>query len=48
MEERQLEKKPNSDSIQTTWKTGKANSEKIWKIWKKIVERYGKYGRKVG
>jgi hypothetical protein len=24
------------------------NSEKIWKIWKKIVKRYGKYGIKVG
>jgi hypothetical protein len=23
------------------------NSEMIWKIWKKIVKRYGKYGRKV-
>jgi hypothetical protein len=23
------------------------NSEKIWKIWKKIVKRYGKYRRKV-
>jgi hypothetical protein len=23
------------------------NSEKIWKIQKKIVKRYGKYGRKV-
>ena len=22
------------------------NSEKIWKIQKKIVKRYGKYGRK--
>ena len=24
------------------------NSEKIWKIQKKIVKRYEKYGRKVG
>ena len=24
------------------------NSEIIWKIWKKIVKRYEKYGRKVG
>jgi hypothetical protein len=24
------------------------NSEKIWKIWKKIVKRYGKYVIKVG
>jgi hypothetical protein len=22
------------------------NSEKIWKIWKKIVKRFGKYRRK--
>jgi hypothetical protein len=32
------------------WKKGKSNSEKIWKIQKKIVkryEKYGKYGRKV-
>jgi hypothetical protein len=21
------------------------NCKKLWKIWKKIVERYGKYGR---
>jgi hypothetical protein len=26
----------------------KLNSDKIWKIWKKIVKRYEKYGRKVG
>jgi hypothetical protein len=26
----------------------KSNSEKMWKIDKKIVKRYGKYGRKVG
>ena len=24
----------------------KLNSEKIWKLWKKIVKRYGIYGRK--
>jgi hypothetical protein len=30
------------------WKKGKLNSEKIWKIQKKIVKRYEKYGRKVG
>jgi hypothetical protein len=24
------------------------NCEKIWKIWKKIVKRYEKYGRKLG
>jgi hypothetical protein len=23
------------------------NSEMLWKIWKKIVKCYGKYGRKV-
>ena len=28
------------------WKNGKANSEKNWKIQKKIVKRYQKYGRK--
>jgi hypothetical protein len=26
------------------WKKPKLNSEKIWKIQKKIVKRYGKYG----
>jgi hypothetical protein len=26
------------------WKKDKLNSEKIWKIQKKIVEWYGKYG----
>jgi hypothetical protein len=34
--------------IWKTWKKGKWNSEKIWKIQKKIVKRYEKYGRKVG
>ena len=29
------------------WKKGKSNSEKIWKIQKKIVKRYEKYGRNV-
>jgi hypothetical protein len=28
-------------------KKSKLNSEKIWKIWKKIVKRYGKYRRKL-
>jgi hypothetical protein len=28
------------------WKKGKPKSEKIWKIQKKIVKRYEKYGRK--
>jgi hypothetical protein len=27
------------------WKKIKLNSEMIWKIWKKIVKRYEKYGR---
>ena len=30
------------------WKKPKLNSEKIWKIQKKIVKRNEKYGRKVG
>ena len=30
------------------WKKLKLNSEKFWKIQKKIVKRYEKYGRKVG
>jgi hypothetical protein len=30
------------------WNKGKSNSEKIWKIQKKIVKRYEKYGRKEG
>jgi hypothetical protein len=25
----------------------KENSEKIWKLWKKIVKRYGNYERKI-
>ena len=28
------------------WKKPKLNSEKIWKIQKKIVKRYGKYEKK--
>ena len=28
-------------------KKSKLNSEKTWKIWKKIVKRYGKYSRKL-
>jgi hypothetical protein len=28
-------------------KNTEENWEKIWKIWMKIVKRYGKYGRKV-
>jgi hypothetical protein len=29
------------------WKKDKLKSEKIWKIQKKIVKRFGKYRRKV-
>jgi len=29
-------------------KKSRLNCEMIWKIWKKIVKRYEKYGRKVG
>ena len=29
------------------WQKGKSNSENIWKMQKKIVKRYEKYGRKV-
>ena len=29
------------------WKKDKLNSEKIWKIQKKIVKRYGNYERKI-
>jgi hypothetical protein len=28
------------------WKKGKSNSDKIWKIQKKIVNRHGNYERK--
>jgi hypothetical protein len=28
------------------WKKGKSNSGKIWKIQKKIVKRYEKYGKR--
>ena len=30
------------------WKKPKLNCEKIWKIHKKIVKRYEKYGKKTG
>jgi hypothetical protein len=30
------------------WKKSKLKREMIWKIQKKIVKRYEKYGRKVG
>jgi hypothetical protein len=29
------------------WEKDKLNREKSWKLWKKIVKRFGKYGRKV-
>jgi hypothetical protein len=40
--------KENCEMIGKIWKKHKLNSEKIWKIQKKIVKRYEKYGRKVG
>jgi hypothetical protein len=36
----------NSEKMWKLWMKGKSNSEKIWKIPKKIVKRYGQYGRK--
>ena len=39
--------KLNSEKIWEIWKERKLNSEEIWKIQKKIVQRYGNYGRKV-
>ena len=44
MEERSVEQWKDLE-IQ---KKSKLNSKKIWKIQKKIVKRYAKYGRKVG
>ena len=38
----------NSEMIRKIWKKGESNSKKMWKIQKKIVKRYEKYGRKVG
>jgi hypothetical protein len=38
----------NREMIWKIWKKGKLNGENIWKIQKKIMKRYGKYGRKVG
>ena len=38
----------HSEMFSKIWKKGKSNSEKIWKLQKKIVKRYEKYGRKVG
>ena len=37
----------NCEMIWTIWKKPKLNSEKIWKIQKKIVKRYGNYERKI-
>ena len=37
----------NSEKIGKIQKKGKLNTEMIWKIWKKIVKKYGKYGRKL-
>jgi hypothetical protein len=39
--------KLKSEKIWEIWKERKLNSEEIWKIQKKIVQRYGNYGRKV-
>jgi len=39
IEERQVEWSKDMDNMEE-------NCEMIWKIWKKIVKRYGKYGRK--
>jgi hypothetical protein len=36
----------NSEIIRKILKKSQSNSEKIWKIQKKILKRYGKYGRK--
>ena len=36
----------NSEKIWKIWTKDKLNSEKLWQIRKKIVKRYGKYGRK--
>jgi hypothetical protein len=36
----------NCEMIGNIWKKPKLNSEKLWKIQKKIVKRYEKYGRK--
>jgi hypothetical protein len=36
----------NCEMILKIWKISQLNSEKILKIQKKILKRYGKYGRK--
>jgi hypothetical protein len=38
----------NCEMIEKIGKKPKLNSKKFWKIQKKIVKRYEKYGRKVG
>ena len=35
----------NSEKNWKIQKKSKLNSEMIWKIWRKIVTRYGQYGR---
>ena len=37
----------NSGKIWKIQKKDNLNSEIIWKIWKKIVKRFGKYRRKL-
>ena len=37
----------NSEKILKIWKKDKLNNEMIWKILRKIMKRYGKYGRKL-
>jgi hypothetical protein len=37
----------NSEKIWTIWKKSNLKCEIVWKIQKKIVIRYEKYGRKV-
>jgi hypothetical protein len=40
------ESRLNCEMILKIWKNGKLNTEKIWKIQKEIVKRYGNYKRK--
>jgi hypothetical protein len=35
------------DKCEMMWENMEENSENNWKMQKKIVKRYGKYGRKV-
>ena len=37
----------NSEKIWEIRKKGMLNSEMIWKTWKKILKRFGKYGRNI-